>query len=197
MKMNIAGTGVTAEFDAWEMLPRSDTLLLWCHGMEDPAHEPHMIAPRALAFPVPFDRAMVNGGFTREENWGRLTYFVGAAQKHRSRFLTGQVPRLYIYPYLFEQSPPIPPCLEYLASRGQCDILYLTSLDGADYVTFRQFLDSRVPGEDVTFLQRYETFVLLACRTSTEGRVIGFGGGASHYPDGLYTVDSVGVVIIA
>lgn len=203
MDVRIAGTGITATFDTWEVLPRSDTLLYWSHGMEDPLTRENLMAgDKAVSFTVPFDRALENPGFTRKENWGRLSYFVGSTQRSRNRFLTGVVPRLHIYPFLYELSPPIPPALEHLAGTGLCDIMYLTDLQnlpiGTDSITLLEFLNSNVPGEGISFLRRYRNFVILACRTSTQGRVIGLGPpGVSMRSNGLYTVESDGVVMIA
>ena len=192
------GFGQTARFKSWDASQRTDTLLLWAHGMQRNAfYEPIVagripIPPRNYAFTIPFNTALFNPAFTNQENWPRLRLFVNRFLIDKDQF-SSCAPFLYIYPFInIDQN--ILNALSDLASYNLCDILYLNHLSNlagnVDYITFEQFLRAPVGGEGVTYAERYSSFLLLTCRSSVPPYQIGLGGAAPTSPKGLYPVDN-------
>ena len=183
------GGGVAATLEFWPAATLSRTLLLYSHGMQDPNRlEGPGIAPRNYAFTIPFDRALTNPEFTSQANWPNLRTYAETFVANAGQFAS-RTPRLHIYPYLYPQLPPIDTALDNLDGHDVCDLMYLTDLTiGTDSIRLQQLVEAAHP-RGGTFHTTYDSFLLLACRSSTAGRVIGFGGAPADTPDGLYTGD--------
>lgn len=181
--------GVAATLEYWPAATLSRTLLLYSHGMQEPAFlEAPNIAPKNYAFTIPFDRALINPSFTQPVNAENFETFADTFVRYPGQF-NSRTPRLYIYPYLNAQLPPIDVALDTLDARDVCDLMYLTDLTmGTDYIRLEQLV-SAVHPRGGTLHTTYDSFLLVACRSSTMGRVIGFGGAVGEEPDGLYKGD--------
>lgn len=181
---------VTATLEYWPAPAASRTLLLYTHGMQNPVHlePPPSLPPKNYAFTIPFNYALFNPEFTASDSIDNLQIFTETFIEFAARF-TSRTPQLYIYPYLFPQAPRIDDALDALDAHGVCDLMYLTDLTiGSDYIRLEQLVAAPHPAGG-TFHTAYDSFFLLACRSSTAGRVIGFGGAPSTGPDGLYKGD--------
>ncbi|HEY0603857.1 MAG TPA: hypothetical protein VGD58_13145 [Herpetosiphonaceae bacterium] len=195
------GWGQTAKFMSWSPNRRSDTLVLWAHGMQHHTFFAPMRAtslpPANYAFTIPFDSALFNPGFTNPENWPKLRLYVNRFLRERNQFRS-QTPLHYIYPFL-EPDDNIVAALNDLAEHNLCEILYFTGLatlgNPVDYITFEQLLRAQVPHEGMTFAQRYSSFLLLTCRSNAR-RGIGMGGAPPTSPNGLYRADQNRVIYI-
>lgn len=178
-----------ATFDIWIASPDSDTLLINAHGMQAAEKlEPNSDLPECnYAFTVPWGTAMMNSAFKNNET--NLQRYV-TTFKARSTEFSSTIPRLAIYPFLFDLSWR--PTFDKFAQRNQCDIAHFFDLEGppkSDYIMLDDFLRQK-HWKGGTIGAHYSSILLLTCR-SDMARGVGLGGAEPTYPNGIYKADGL------
>jgi hypothetical protein len=181
---------IRATLETWTAVTASDTLLLNAHGMQDRC----MLAPPSgvkpgipdinYAFTVPWDTALFNPFFKNNE---KNLYKYVTAFKAKARDFSKSVPKLAIYPFLFDTTWR--PTFEWFILRDVCDIAHFSDLEGADYIMLEDLL-KQPHWKGGTIGEHYKSILLLTCRSDLS-RGVGLGGAKPYHPNGLYKADGL------
>jgi len=191
----------TAHFKFWPSKNETRTLVIYSHGMQHPSKTvPEEALKKNYAFVIPYGRPLSNPPFSAiedgAENVHRFAqFFIANAQQCNCH-----PPKLYIYPYLYEQSPSIKKSLKRLSTLddgcSNYDLMYFINLDPENvrnqFIMFHDLMTATHP-DGGTFSTRYDSILILACRSDAgvNGERVGMGSGSSEgaIPNGLYTSD--------
>lgn len=189
-----------AHFTYWRSVTASRTLVLYTHGMQHPnKHFTNVeLSNKNYAFTIPFHHALLNPGFANlDDGPAKMHTFAQAFMDSAEQFFS-QTPRLYIYPYLFEQSPSVRAALNVLGEEPgrNYDVMYFDDLiipQPISYIGLKDLLQAPHPDGAVPFHARYDSFLLFSCRGNTGGNKLTIGFGANNavqsLPNGLYRPD--------
>jgi hypothetical protein len=184
---------VSPVVDFWNNGNPSRTLVIHTHGMQDPPNQRLVgldLAARLplknYAFTTPFNTALNNAGFINQP--ATLIAYESAFRANAARFAAPTPPALKVYPYLFPIAG-LGAVLDTLHQAGTCDVMCLVDLQpypNQQYITLDALLSANHPLGGGQLYNAYDSFLLLACRSSTAQHQIGMGGAPATYPNGLY-----------